>query len=65
MSNMDIDKITRMCGELKRWCEEQNLPLMSADELILENDINQDQTLWLQDFIDRWCEAIEGGLIND
>lgn len=39
--------------ELKEWCKVNNLPLVSADE-ILSEEITDDQRTYLLDFIERW-----------
>lgn len=42
-----------LCDELAAWCKTQGLPLMSADELILQG-LTEAQREYLSDFILRW-----------
>jgi hypothetical protein len=46
--------------EYQAWCRAQGLPDMSADELVLEDEImTAEQRAWLMDFIHRWKAAAE------
>lgn len=50
---------TDLCAEYDAWCAEQKLRPMSADELILEDGINEEQAEYLTTFILRWEAAME------
>ena len=39
---------------LENFCEEQGLTLASADEVMLDNNINEFQQNWLTAFIEMW-----------
>lgn len=41
----------------KTWIAEQNLPLMSADELAWEDCVNAEQREWLLSFCEEWENA--------
>jgi hypothetical protein len=43
-----------LCAEYAAWCAEQELPCLSADELIREDYTTAAQRTWLSDFIARW-----------
>ena len=46
----------------KKWGKENDIqPLLSADELLIENELNETQTKWLKEFIKIWekCEDVE------
>lgn len=53
------DEIASLSIEYKNWLEKNNLPLMSADELLSDYSIEKtdEQKAWLQTFIDRWDDA--------
>jgi len=39
----------------KKWGKENDIqPLLSADELLIENELNETQTKWLKEFIVVW-----------
>lgn len=46
-----------LCDEYNHFLAEHGLPHMSADELILEDNITKEQKEWLRNFIDRWEKA--------
>jgi hypothetical protein len=43
--------------ELEKYCKDQKLPFLSADEVLLLDGVTEEQILWLSDFITRWDEA--------
>jgi len=45
--------------EFTAWCKANNLPLMSADELLYEvaETATRDQNQYISEFIERWHEA--------
>ncbi|KXS55233.1 MAG: hypothetical protein AWU57_332 [Marinobacter sp. T13-3] len=45
-----------LTAQLERFCATHNLPLMSADELLVEPEVQEHQELgaWLEYFIERW-----------
>ena len=51
-----IDTLTQEYGE---WLDQNNLPQMSADELLYDDSIKKtpEQEKYLQDFINRWDDA--------
>jgi hypothetical protein len=53
------DEIASLSIEYKNWLEKNNLPIMSADELLSDYSIEKtdEQKAWLQTFIDRWDDA--------
>jgi hypothetical protein len=61
---MMIEKIDEMIVEYDKWCIENKLPMLSADELIEEEDeegnslTTAEQKQYLYNFIERWDNAI-------
>jgi len=43
-----------MIGEYEAFLSDNELPTMSADELILESYVTEECQLWLSEFITRW-----------
>jgi len=49
------DEESQLVSEYVDWCANNKLPYISADELILRDDLlNQEQINWLENFLDRW-----------
>lgn len=48
--------LDRLAAELERWCMDQRLPFISADELVSYGVITDGQREWLVDFLERWQE---------
>lgn len=47
-----MDKLAK---EYRKWCARNYLPLMSADELLVEGiQLSDTQYAWLNGFIERW-----------
>lgn len=44
--------------KLEAWCAEQDLPCMSADELMCEDVINETQYSWLADYVKEWEDSV-------
>lgn len=40
--------------ELRAWCHAQRLPYLSADELVVREDLSEGQHAWLEQFCERW-----------
>jgi hypothetical protein len=40
--------------ELEKYCKEQKLPFLSADEILVQDYVTPEQKVWLKDFINRW-----------
>ena len=57
----------QMSQEYQAWLDKNNLPQVSADELINDPNIEktQDQIDYLEDFINRWEKAQSGDRIMD
>ena len=55
------DKIGHLVSEYESWLKQNNLPEMSADELLYDESIKKtpEQKVYLQKFIERWDNAIE------
>ena len=45
-----INELTKV---YKKWCEDNNLPHLSADEQD-KDQLTHEQELWLDDFIEKW-----------
>jgi hypothetical protein len=43
-----------MCNEWEEWCEAQELPYISADEMEAEEGLSRKQREYVQSFIVRW-----------
>lgn len=54
-----IETEATLCAELQKWCTDQNLPQISAEELIHE-DLTTDQRQYLAAFIIRWEATVYG-----
>lgn len=50
-----------LVAEYQQWLRDEQLPVMSADELALEPFVTPAQRRWLGDFITRWDVAMESG----
>jgi hypothetical protein len=50
--------LDQLIQRFQKWCAEQNLPVMSADELVCEDFTTLTQKSWLMNFIAEW-EAAE------
>ena len=61
------DKVGDLVGEYQSWLEQNNLPKMSADELLADLSIEKtdEQKAWLQTFIDRWEDAMDADNIDE
>jgi len=46
--------IDELCVEYDEFLAENNLPSMSADELLFETDVNAEQCEFLENFIEEW-----------
>ncbi len=53
-------KLASMCCELENWCQAQDLPYESADELLCRGDLNAEERAWLNDFHERWNVVCDG-----
>lgn len=51
--------LNQLIDTYNTWIEKQGLPLMSADELLWEDCVNEEQRKWLQVFIVIWDETVE------
>ena len=47
-----------LIDEFRQFCFENQLPLMSADELLVVGGLEPEQVEFLQDFIVRWEEVV-------
>jgi hypothetical protein len=43
--------------EWQTWCDNNNFPQLSADELFLEVKLTSEQKSYIDNFIDRWDQA--------
>jgi hypothetical protein len=61
------DEIAMLSQEYIKWLEQNNLPKMSADELLADLSIKKtdEQKAWLQTFIDRWEDAMDADNIDE
>ena len=53
--DMNVDVLI---NEFRVFCAENQLPLMSADELLIVGGLEPEQVEFLQDFINRWEEVV-------
>lgn len=52
---MEINKLAR---QYRNWCKRNFLPLMSADELLVEGIwLSDTQYAWIRNFQERWEKA--------
>ena len=51
------DDLGALTIEFDLWCETEGKTPRSAEELLLEEGITSNQTVWLLDFIERWDAA--------
>jgi hypothetical protein len=49
--------ISELCDVYDEFLAENNLPSMSADELLFETDVTEEQCEFLEEFIEAWHEA--------
>lgn len=61
------DEIAMLSQEYIKWLEQNNLPKMSADELLADLSIEKtdEQKAWLQTFINRWEDAMDADNIDE
>ena len=52
--------ISELCDVYDEFLAENNLPSMSADELLFEVDVTEEQCEFLEEFIEAWHEAEKG-----
>lgn len=74
VDEFEINEIERLTVEYGEWLKANDLPEMSADELINEtveiadgeerHICNDEQRNWLRDFIDRWDVAQDAEMWN-
>ena len=50
--------VEMLIEEFAQFCAENQLPLMSADELLIVGGLEPEQVEFLQDFIVRWEEVV-------
>jgi hypothetical protein len=50
--------VDSLIDEFRQFCFENQLPLMSADELLVVGGLEPEQVEFLQDFIVRWEEVV-------
>ena len=50
--------VDTLIDEFRSFCAENQLPLMSADELLVVGGLESEQVEFLQDFIVRWEEVV-------
>ena len=53
--DMNVDVLI---NEFRAFCAENQLPVMSADELLIVGGLEPEQVEFLQDFINRWEEVV-------
>ena len=45
----------KLAKQYRKWCAKNYLPLMSADELLVEGiELSDDERMWIRNFIRRW-----------
>ena len=56
-----IESISDLSEELQNWCDDNNFPQMSADELLVEESIKTtpSQKEYLRKFIERWDDTVD------
>ena len=52
-----IKTLSELSDEYDRFIAENNLPELSADELLFEHNVNEEQCEFLESFIEAWYEA--------
>jgi hypothetical protein len=57
MSELSPEKL--LVDEYRDWCYDNDLPHISAEELINTDTISVDQGKWLTNFINRWDSLFE------
>jgi hypothetical protein len=65
METKEKDGIDILIEEFQTWCKDNGLPQMSADELLVMENVKktQEQKQWLLSFIDRW-DVAQGILVE-
>ena len=49
-------KLNSLSKKLNEWCDKNNLPHESADEILLTEGLTVDQISWLEDWVEQWEE---------
>lgn len=52
-----MSKLDKLAKTYRNWCARNYLPLMSADELLCEGVLSDDQYFWVQGFVEKWEKA--------
>tara|TARA_R110000868_G_scaffold352936_1_gene614187 strand:- start:175 stop:354 length:180 start_codon:yes stop_codon:yes gene_type:complete len=52
-----IKTLSELCSEYDLFLAENNLPPMSADELLFGHDVTEEQCEFLESFVEAWREA--------
>lgn len=48
-------RINQLAKQYRAWCARHHLPLMSADELLVEDiELTDSERTWIRSFIDKW-----------
>lgn len=62
MGSVDMEIVMNivdsLIDEFRAFCAENQLPFMSADELLIVGGLEPEQVEFLQDFIVRWEEVV-------
>lgn len=53
-----MNVVDSLIDEFRQFCFENQLSLMSADELLVVGGLEPEQVEFLQDFINRWEEVV-------
>jgi hypothetical protein len=55
----NVSKQIDLSMELEKYCKEQKLPFLSADEVLVLDYVTEEQKVWLRNFIARWDEVFK------
>lgn len=50
-------QLSSLSKNLNEWCDKNNLPHESADEILLTEGLTVDQISWLEDWVEQWGQA--------
>ena len=52
-----MSKLDKLAKTYRNWCARNYLPLMSADELLSEGILSDNQAAWVHKFTEKWEQA--------
>ena len=55
---MKLTKLDNLCTEYQIWCDSNGFPQLSADELLLEVELTDEQKSYVENFLKCWDASV-------